>query len=122
MRTRTLCTLALAVALLACGGSAMAQWKPEPSPFPFIMIERAIDDDGHSPREVAQRYPRGPVEIPLHTGVEKATSFTPGPVSAIVAGMSGGTGSAIVAPAGGSFVTPRMEADRAIRRTIRLLD
>ena len=123
MKLRNLFALAAVAAMLPLAGPALAQASaPEGPTGPFFMIERSIDDNGSDPRVFAQRFPQDPIEIPLHAGAAKRAGFAPGPVASVASGMNAGNGAALVAPAGGSFVTPRMKADRAIRRAIEKLD
>ena len=116
MRVKTIVAVVFAVAVLSLSGTAWAQ-SIEPAVPPIVIPEPAAEENGQEPRVFARKFTLPPMEYPLHTQTAKA-----GPVSTVTPGMAPTTGSAIVAPSGGSFVTPRMKADRAIRRVIERLD
>jgi hypothetical protein len=63
------------------------------------------------------------IHVPLpDPGEDEVRLSVPGPMSVMDASSTRPRGSAIVGPKGGSFMTPRREADREIQRLIKILD
>ncbi len=115
MKKKMLCASALMVGLVLATSGTFAAVSDNKG-----FGTGAEGNRGGGAQQVAKRDQAEPFQ-PFMPGHNTDITIA-GPMSLSSDGMTISQGSALVAPRGGSFMTSRQRADRAIRATIRKLD